>query len=74
MLTKAPQATLSTVAGFADMEMLTTWNGPGRRQMPDGTTFAETGAPPPLDAVIEPLTVEVEVNWIATLLNVYVTV
>ena len=74
MLTGAPQFTPVTEDGLTDMAILTTWNGPGRRQMPVGATFAETGALPVLVALIDALIEDVEVNWIATLLSVYVTV
>lgn len=62
MFTGVPQATLVTEEGLTDMGILTTWNGPGSRQMPVGVTFAETGALPLLVAVIEPLTEDAEVN------------
>lgn len=74
IFTVVPHFTLLTEAGFTDMAILTTSKGPGKRQTPVGSTFAETGALPLLVAVIDALTADVEVNWIATLLSVYVTV
>lgn len=74
IVTESPQKTLLTEEGFTDMAMFMTWKGPGRRQTPEGTTFAETGAPPLLVAMIEAFTANVEVNWMDILFNVYVTV
>lgn len=53
---------LLTEGGFTDIAIPTTWKGPGRRQMPVGATFAETGVLAMLVALIDALTADVDVN------------
>lgn len=56
-----PQAMPAMDTGFVEIERPTTWNGPGRRQMPV-TPMEEVMDLPGLPTVIEPPTADVELS------------
>ena len=73
-MTVEPQGTADTDAGLTDIEIPTTWNGPGSLHTPVGATVVEASVFPGMPALIDPLTVEAEFIWMTKLLSVYFTV
>ena len=74
MLTVVPQGTADTDAGLTDIEIPTTWNGPGSLHTPVGATVVETSVFPDIPALIDPLMADAEFSWTTKLLSVYFTV
>lgn len=58
----APQVMPVSDAGFTEMLMLTTWNGPGRLHMPVGATEDEVIEFPGLPTVSEPEMLDAELS------------
>lgn len=60
-----PQGIAAIEAGLVVIVILTTWNGPGRLQRPEGVAVDDVSVLPALPALSDPETVDDELSWTA---------